>query len=143
MIKSKKNIQKLYIELKASGKQVDKYFKQLNQYYPVPKAIKVLKAILKGVDTVNNSTKESNVKLENVVNQYIEFDHDFRGLNFAIISNSVVELMSAKHLVDEEEKETTMKVLSNRIDNSKTSIERSDSGDNIKDILETIADPVL
>ena len=143
MIKSKKNIQKLYIELKASGKQADKYFKQLNQYYPVPKAIKVLKAILKGVDTVNNSTKESNVKLENVVNQYIEFDHDFRGLNFAIISNSVVELMSAKHLVDEEEKETTMKVLSNRIDNSKTSIERSDSGDNIKDILETIADPVL
>lgn len=143
MIKSKKNTQKLYIELKASGKQVDKYFKQLNQYYPVPKTIKVLKAILKGVDTVNNSTKESNVKLENVVNQYIEFDHDFRGLNFAIISNSVVELMSAKHLVDEEEKETTMKVLSNRIDNSKTSIERSDSGDNIKDILETIADPVL
>lgn len=143
MIKSKKNIQKLYIELKASGKQVDKYFKQLNQYYPVPKAIKVLKAILKGVDTVNNSTKESNVKLENVVNQYIEFDHDFRGLNFAIISNSVVELMSVKHLVDEEEKETTMKVLSNRIDNSKTSIERSDSGDNIKDILKTIADPVL
>lgn len=51
--------------------------------------------------------------------------------------------MYAKHLVDEEEKETTMKVLSNRIDNSKTSIERSDSGDNIKDILETIADPVL
>ena len=143
MIKSKKNTQKLYIELKASGKQADKYFKQLNQYYPVPKAIKVLKAILKGVDTVNNSTKESSVKLENVVNQYIEFDHDFRGLNFAIISNSVVELMSAKHLVDEEEKETTMKVLSNRIDNSKTSIERSDSGDNIKDILETIADPVL
>ena len=143
MIKSKKNTQKLYIELKASGKQADKYFKQLNQYYPVPKAIKVLKAILKGVDKINNSTKESSVKLENVVNQYIEFDHDFRGLNFAIISNSVVELMSAKHLVDEEEKETTMKVLSNRIDNSKTSIERSDSGDNIKDILETIADPVL
>ena len=143
MIKSKKNTQKLYIELKASGKQVDKYFKQLNQYYPVPKTIIVLKAILEGVDKINSSTKESNVKLENVVNQYIEFDHDFRGLNFAIISNSVVELMSAKHLVDEEEKETTMKVLSNRIDNSKTSIERSNSGENAKDILETIADPVL
>lgn len=143
MIKSKKNTQKLYIELKASGKQVDKYFKRLNQYYPVPKSITVLKAILEGVNTANSITKEPSVKLENVINQYIEIDQDFRGLNFAIISNSAVSLMSAKHLVDEEDKETTMKVLSNRIDNSKTSIERSDSGDNIKDILETIADPVL
>ena len=143
MIKSKKNIQKLYIELKATGKQIDKCFKQLNKYYSVPKSIKVLKAIFEGVNTANGSTKESNVKLENVVNQYIEFDHDFRGLNFAIISNSVVDLMSAKHLGDEEEKETTMKSLSDQIDHSRTSIERSDSGDNAKDILETIIDPVL
>lgn len=50
MIKSKKNTQKLYIELKASRKKVDKYFKRLNQYYPVPKTIKVLKAILEGVE---------------------------------------------------------------------------------------------
>ena len=52
MIKSKKNTQKLYIELKASGKQVDKCFKQLNYYYSIPKTIKVLKAILEGVDAV-------------------------------------------------------------------------------------------
>lgn len=143
MIKSKKNTQKLYIELKATGKQVDKCFKQLNKYYSVPKSIKVLKAILEGVNTTNGSTKESNVKLENVVNQYVEYDQDFRGLSFAILSNSVVSLMSAKHLRSEEEKETTMKVLSDRIDHSKASIERSDSGDNAKDILETIIDPVL
>lgn len=143
MIKSKKNTQKLYIELKATGKQVDKCFKRLNKYYSVPKSIKALKAILEGVNTANSITKEPTVKLENVVNEYIEFDHDFRGLNFAIISNSVVDLMSAKHLGDEEEKETTMKVLSDRIDHSKASIERSDSGDNAKDILETIIDPVL
>lgn len=143
MIKSKKNTQKLYIELKASRKKVDKYFKRLNQYYPVPKAIKVLKAILEGVNTANSITKEPSVKLENVVNQYIEFDHDFRGLNFAILSNSVVELMSAKHMGSEEDKEATMKAISDRIDHSKTSIERSDSGDNAKDILETIVDPVL
>ena len=66
MIKSKKNIQKLYIELKASGKQVDKCFKQLNQYYSVPKTITVLKAILEGVDAINSSTKESNIKLEKI-----------------------------------------------------------------------------
>jgi hypothetical protein len=138
MIKSKKNIQKLYIELKASGKQVDKYFKQLNQYYPVPKTIIVLKAILEGVDKINSSTKESSVKLENVVNQYIEFDHDFRGLNFAIISNSVVELMSAKHLVDEEEKETLVKKIGNQITRAKELIEYSDSGENIKDYLTVI-----
>lgn len=143
MIKSKKNTQKLYIELKATGKQIDKCFKQLNQYYSVPKTIKVLKAILEGVDKINSSTKESNVKLENVVNQYIEYDQDFRGLSFAILSNSVVSLMSAKHLRSEEAKETTMKAISDRIDHSKVFIGRSDSGDNIKDILETIADPIL
>lgn len=138
MIKSKKSTQKLYIELKASSKQIDKCFKQLNKYYSVPKTIKVLKAILEGVDTVNSSTKESNVKLENVVNEYIEFDHDFRGLNIAIISNSVVELMSAKHMGSEEEKEITMKALSDQIDHSKTSIERSNSGNNVNDILAEI-----
>lgn len=143
MIKSKKNTQKLYIELKATGKQIDKCFKRLNEYYSVTKSIKVLKAILEGVNTANSITKEPNVKLENVINEYIEFDHDFRGLNFAIISNSVVDLMSAKHLGDEEEKETTMKTLSDQIDHSKASIERSDSGENAKDILETIIDPVL
>lgn len=138
MIKSKKNIQKLYIELKASGKQVDKCFKQLNYYYSIPKTIKVLKAILDGVDAINSSTKESNVKLENVVNQYIEYDQDFRGLSFAILSNSVVSLMSAKHLRNEEDKETTMKALSDRINHSKVFIERSNSGENIKDILAAI-----
>lgn len=138
MIKSKKNTQKLYIELKASGKQVDKCFKQLNEYYSVTKSIKVLKAILEGVDKINNSTKESNVKLENVVNQYIEYDQDFRGLSFAILSNSVVSLMSAKHLRNEEEKEATMKAISDRIDHSKVFIERSNSGENIKDILAEI-----
>ena len=143
MIKSKKNTQKLYIELKASSKQIDKCFKQLNKYYSVPKSIKALKAIIEGVNTANSITKEPNVKLENVVNEYIEIDLDFRGLSIAIISNSVVELMSAKHLGDEEEKETTMKVLSDRIDNSKASIERSDSAENVKDILDTIIDPIL
>lgn len=138
MIKSKKNTQKLYIELKASGKQVDKYFKQLNYYYSVPKTIKVLKAILDGVDAVNSSTKESNIKLENVINQYIEYDQDFRGLSFAILSNSVVNLMSAKHLRSEEDRETTMKALSDRINHSKVFIERSNSGENIKDILAEI-----
>lgn len=143
MIKSKKNTQKLYIELKASGKQVDKCFKRLNEYYSVAKSIKVLKAILEGVNTANGSTKESNVKLENVVNQYIEYDQDFRGLSFAILSNSVVSLISAKHLRSEEDKYTTMKAISDRIDHSKVFIERSDSGENAKDILETIIDPVL
>lgn len=138
MIKSKKNIQKLYIELKATGKQIDKCFKRLNEYYSVIKSIKVLKAILEGVNTANGSTKESNVKLENVVNQYIEYDQDFRGLSFAILSNSVVSLMSAKHLRSEEDKETTMKAISDRIDHSKVFIERSDSGENVKDILAEI-----
>ena len=138
MIKSKKNIQKLYIELKATGKQIDKCFKRLNEYYSVIKSIKVLKAILEGVNTANGSTKESNVKLENVVNQYIEYDQDFRGLSFAILSNSVVSLMSAKHLRSEEDKETTMKAISARIDHSKVFIERSDSGENVKDILAEI-----
>lgn len=138
MIKSKKNTQKLYIELKAIGKQIDKCFKQLNKYYSVPKSIKVLKTILEGVNAANGSTKESNVKLENVVNQYIEYDQDFRGLSFAILSNSVVSLMSAKHLRSEEDKETTMKAISDRIDHSKVFIERSDSGENVKDILAEI-----
>lgn len=138
MIKSKKNTQKLHIELKATGKQVDKCFKQLNEYYSVTKSIKVLKAILEAVDTANSSTKESNVKLENVVNQYIEYDQDFRGLSFAILSNSVVSLMSAKHLRSEEDKETTMKAISDRIDHSKVFIERSNSGKNVKDILAEI-----
>ena len=139
MIKSKKNIQKLYIELKASGKQVDKCFKQLNEYYSVTKSIKVLKAILEGVNTANSITKESNVKLENVVNQYIEIDFETRSLNFSSISNSVVSLMSAKHFGSEEEKEFAMAVLSDRIDHSKTYIERSDSGENAKDILAILA----
>ena len=135
MIKSKKNTQKLYIELKASGKQVDKYFKQLNYYYSIPKTIKVLKAILEGVDAINSSTKESNVKLENIINQYIEIDHDFRGLNFATVSNSAVSLMSAKHIGSEEEKELMMKALSDRITQAKELIEYSDSGENVKDFL--------
>lgn len=139
MIKSKKNAQKLYIELKATGKQVDKCFKQLNEYYSVTKSIKVLKAILEAVSTTNGSTKESNVKLENVVNQYIEIDFETRSLNFSSISNSVVSLMSAKHFGSEEEKEFAMTVLSDRIDHSKTSIERSDSGENAKDILAILA----
>lgn len=138
MIKSKKNTQKLYIELKASGKQADKYFKQLNQYYPVPKTIKVLKAILKGVDTVNNSTKESNVKLENVVNQYIEFDHDFRGLNFANISDAIGKIGEVENIESEEEKETLVKKIGNQITRAKELIEYSDSGENIKDYLTVI-----
>lgn len=104
MIKSKKNTQKLYIELKATGKQVDKYFKRLNYYYPVPKTIIVLKAILEGVDKINSSTKESNVKLENVINQYIEIDQDFRGLNFAIISDAVGTMGEVEYFENKEEK---------------------------------------
>lgn len=135
MIKSKKNAQKFYIELKATGKQVNRCFKLLNEYYSVTKSIKVLKAILEGVNTVNSVTKEPNIKLENVVNQYIEIDFETRSLNFSSISNSVISLMSAKHFGSEEEKEFAMTVLSDRIDHSKTSIERSDSGENAKDIL--------
>nr|DAS66404.1 MAG TPA: hypothetical protein [Bacteriophage sp.] len=138
MIKSKKNTQKLYIELKASGKQVDKYFKRLNQYYPVPKTIIVLKAILEGVDKINSSTKESNVKLENVVKQYIKVDHELRDFDYSNISNSVVGLMSSKNFVSKEKKEFTMKVFGDRIDHSKASIERSDLGENVKDILAAI-----
>lgn len=138
MIKSKKNTQKLYIELKASGKQVDKYFKQLNYYYSVPKTIKVLKAIFEAVDVVNNSTKESDVKLENIINQYIEIDYESRNLNFSSISNSVVSLMSAKHYGSDEEKEFAMEVLSDRINRSKASIERSNSGEDAKNILAKI-----
>lgn len=138
MIKSKKNTQKLYIELKASGKQVDKYFKRLNQYYPVPKTIIVLKAILEGVDKINSSTKESNVKLENVVKQYIKVDHELRDFDYSNISNSVVELMSSKNFVSKEKKKFTMKVFGDRIDHSKASIERSDLGENVKDILAAI-----
>lgn len=138
MIKSKKNTQKLYIELKATGKQIDKCFKQLNEYYSITKSIKVLKAILEGVNTANGSTKESNVKLENVVNQYIEIDHDFRGLNFATISNSTVSLMSAKHLGSEEEKEALIEKISNQITQAKELIEYSDSGENVKDYLTVI-----
>lgn len=138
MIKSKKNIQKLCIELKASGKQVDKYFKRLNQYYFLPKTIKVLKAIFETVDTVNSITTESNVKLENVINQYIEIDYESRNLNFSSISNSVVSLMSAKHYGSDEEKEFAMEVLSDRINRSKASIERSNSGEDAKDILAKI-----
>lgn len=138
MIKSKKNTQKLYIELKASGKQVDKYFKQLNQYYPVPKTIKVLKAIFEAVDTANSITTESNVKLENVVKQYIKVDHELRDFDYSNISNSVVGLMSSKNFVSKEKKEFTMKVFGDRIDHSKAFIERSDLGENVKDILAAI-----
>nr|DAR02638.1 MAG TPA: hypothetical protein [Caudoviricetes sp.] len=135
MIKSKKNIQKLYIELKTTRKKAGKYFKQLNKYYPTPKTITVLKAILEGVDKINSSTKESNVKLENIINQYIETDHDFRGLNFATVSNSAVSLMSAKHYGSEEQKEFTMRALSYRIKQAKELIEYSDSDENVKDFL--------
>ena len=138
MIKSKKNTQKLYIELKASGKQVDKYFKRLNQYYPVPKTIIVLKAIFEGVDKINSSTKESNVKLENVVKQYIKVDHELRDFDYFNIFNSVVELMSTKHYGSDEEKEFAMEVLSDRINRLKASIERSNSGEDAKDILAKI-----
>jgi hypothetical protein len=135
MIKSKKNTQKLYIELKASGKQVDKYFKRLNKYYPVPKAIKVLKAILEAVDTANSSTKESNVKLENVVNQYIEIDHEFRGENYANLSNAVGMVGEAEYFENEEEKEALVEKISNQITQAKELIEYSDSGENVNDYL--------
>ena len=138
MIKSKKNTQKLYIELKATGKQVDRCFKLLNEYYSVTKSIKVLKAILEGVNTANSITKESNVKLENVVNQYIEIDFETRSLNFSSISNSVVSLMSAKHLGDEEEKEALLEKIGNQITQVKELIEYSDSGENVKDYLAVI-----
>ena len=138
MIKSKKNTQKLYIELKASGKQVDKYFKRLNQYYFLPKTIKVLKAIFEAVDTANSITTESDVKLENIINQYIEIDYESRNFNFSSISNSVVSLMSAKHYGSDEEKEFAMEVLSDRINRSKASIERSNSGEDAKNILAKI-----
>lgn len=138
MIKSKKNTQKLYIELKASGKQVDKYFKRLSYYYSITKTIKVLKAIFEAVDTVNGSTKESDVKLENIINQYIEIDYESRNLNFSSISNSVVSLMSAKHYGSDEEKEFAMEVLSDRINRSKASIECSNSGEDAKNILAKI-----
>lgn len=135
MIKSKKNTQKLYIELKASGKQVDKYFKRLNKYYPVPKAIKVLKAILEAVDTANSSTKESNVKLENVVNQYIEIDQEFRGENYANLSNAVGMVGEAEYFENEEEKEALVEKISNQITQAKELIEYSDSGENVNDYL--------
>jgi len=138
MIKSKKNTQKLYIELKASGKQVDKYFKRLNQYYPVPKTIKVLKAILEAVDTANSSTKESNVKLENVINQYIEIDQDFRGLNFAIISDAVGTMGEVEYFENKEEKVAFVKKISNQITRAKELIEYSDSGENVNDYLTVI-----
>lgn len=138
MIKSKKNTQKLYIELKVSGKQVDKCFKLLSYYYTIPKTIKVLKAILGAVETVNSSTKESNVKLENVVKQYIEADHEFRSLNFAIISNSVANMMSAKHFENKEEKVAFVKEIGNRITQAKELIEYSDSGENVNDYLTVI-----
>ena len=134
MIKSKKNTQKFYIELKATGKQVDRCFKLLNEYYSVTKSIKVLKAILEGVNTANNITKEPNVKLENVVNQYIEIDHDFRSFNFASISNSTVNLMSAKHLGNE----VLVEEISNQITQAKELIAYSDSGENVNDYLVVI-----
>lgn len=134
MIKSKKNTQKFYIELKATGKQVDRCFKLLNEYYSVTKSIKVLKAILEGVNTVNNITKEPSVKLENVVNQYIEIDHDFRSLNFASISNSTVNLMSAKYLGNE----VLVEEISNQITQAKELIAYSDSGENVNDYLVVI-----
>lgn len=135
MIKSKKNTQKLYIELKASGKQVDKYFKRLNQYYPVPKTITVLKAILEGVDKINSSTKESNVKLENVVNQYIEIDHEFRGENYANLSHAVGLMGKSEYIYNEEKRETFVEKIGNQITQAKELIEYSDSGENVKDIL--------
>lgn len=138
MIKSKKNTQKLYIELKASGKQVDKCFKLLSYYYTITKTIKVLKAILEAVETVNSSTKESNVKLENIVKQYIEIDHEFRDECYAIISNSVVNMMSAKHFENKEEKVASVKEIGNRITKAKELIEYSDSGENVNDYLTVI-----
>lgn len=138
MIKSKKNIQKLYIELKASRKKVDKYFKRLNYYYPIPKSITVLKAILEGVDKINSSTKESNVKLENVVNQYIEIDQDFRGLNFANLSDAVGMVGEVENIENEEEKEVFVEKISNQITRAKELIEYSDSSENIKDYLTVI-----
>lgn len=138
MIKSKKNTQKLYIELKASGKQVDKYFKRLNYYYPVPKTIIVLKAILEGVNTANSITKEPSVKLENVVNQYIEIDQDFRGLNFAIISDAVGTMGEVEYFENKEEKVAFVKKIGNQITRAKELIEYSDSSENIKDYLTVI-----
>lgn len=138
MIKSKKHTQKLYIELKATGKQIDKCFKQLNKYYSVPKSIKVLKAILEGVNTVNSITKESNVKLENVINQYIEIDQDFRGLNFAIISDAIGTMGEVEYFENKEEKVAFVKKIGNQITRAKELIEYSDSGENIKDYLTVI-----
>lgn len=138
MIKSKKHIQKLYIELKASRKKVDKYFKRLNYYYSIPKTITVLKAILEGVDKINSSTKESNVKLENVVNQYIEIDQDFRGLNFANLSDAVGMVGELENIENEEEKKTLVEKISNQITRAKELIEYSDLGENVNDYLTVI-----
>lgn len=135
MIKSKKNTQKLYIELKASGKQVDKYFKRLNQYYQVPKTIKVLKAILEGVDKINSSTKESNVKLENVIKEYIEVDHEFRDECYAMLSDAVGMVGEVENFENEEEKKALTEKIGFQINHAQMAIERSDSGQHAKDYM--------
>lgn len=135
MIKSKKHIQKLYIELKASGKQVDKYFKRLNKYYPVPKSITVLKAILEGVDKINSSTKESNVKLENVIKEYIEVDHECRGEYYAMLSDAVGKIGEVENIENEEEKKTLVEKIGFQISHAQMVIERSDSGQHAKDYM--------
>lgn len=97
-----------------------------------------MKEILEAVETVNSSTKESNVKLENIVKQYIEIDHEFRDECYAIISNSVVNMMSAKHFENKEEKVAFVKKIGNRITQAKELIEYSDPGENVNDYLTVI-----
>ena len=94
-----------------------------------------MKAILEAVDTANSSTKESNVKLENVVNQYIEIDHEFRGENYANLSNAVGMVGEAEYFENEEEKEALVEKISNQITQAKELIEYSDSGENVNDYL--------
>lgn len=136
MIKSKKNTQKLYIELKASGKQVDRYFKRLNKYYPISKTITVLKAILEGVDKINSSTKESNVKLENVIKEYIEADHECRDECYTMLSDAVGKIGEVEDIENEEEKTALVEKIGFRINHAQMAIERSDSGQHAKDYME-------
>ena len=135
MIKSKKHTQKLYIELKASRKKVDKYFKLLNKYYPVPKTITVLKAILEGVDKINSDAKGSNVKLENVIKQYIKVDHECRDECFAMLSDAVGMVGEVENIENEEEKKSLVDKIGFQISHAQMAIERSDSGQHAKDYM--------
>ena len=90
------------------------------------------------MDKINSSTKESNVKLENVINQYIEIDQGFRGLNFAIISDAVGTMGEVEYFENKEEKVAFVKKIGNQITRAKELIEYSDSGENVDDYLTVI-----